>query len=198
MSNPLNILDENPQSADISEAALSDPLSTADKITCRSAVVILDEKGVDKKSISRKEMIDKMLALAHGIENLPDVKYGDDVAPLVHTFADGMYIRQITMPKGMIIVSKLHKTTHPYFVMSGDVSVLTEDNKVVRIKAPYSGVTRAGTQRVLYIHEETVWTTVHATKETNLEKIEDVVIAKSYAELPEHVKNGGKLLCHGD
>jgi hypothetical protein len=101
----------------------------------------------------------------------------DKINPLVHTFADGMYIRQITMPAGQIIVSKIHGQTHPYFILKGDVSVLTEDG-VKRYKAPYSGITEAGTKRVLYTHEDTVWTTVQRTNETDLDKIEEDVMIK--------------------
>ena len=101
----------------------------------------------------------------------------DKINPSVHTFADGMYIRQITMPAGQIIVSKIHGQTHPYFILKGDVSVMTEDG-VKRYKAPYSGITEAGTNRVLYTHEDTVWTTVQRTNETDLDKIEEDVMIK--------------------
>lgn len=86
------------------------------------------------------------------------------------------------MPKGMLVTSKIHKKTHPYFVLIGDVSVLTDEG-VVRIKAPYVGITKAGTKRLLYIHEETVWITVHVTNETDLKKIEDEIIAKTFDDL---------------
>ena len=92
------------------------------------------------------------------------------------------------MPKGMLISSKLHKTNSPYFVLEGDLTVVTGEGEI-RIKAPFWGVTKAGTKRILYIHEDTRWITVHATDETDLEKIEDDLIAKSYDELPERVKN---------
>lgn len=137
--------------------------------------------------ISRKDLRERMLGLEIAFSQLPDAKFGDDCGPLKHTFADGLYIREYTGIKGMFAISKLHKTNHPYFVMTGDVTVLTEDGPV-RIKAPYHGITKAGTKRVLYFHEETIWITVHATEETDLKKIEEVVIAKSYNELPEDVK----------
>lgn len=119
---------------------------------------------------------------------MPGVMIGD-CFPLKHTFVDGAYVREITMPKGALLTSKIHKITHPYFVLKGEVSVLTEEG-VVRIKAPFSGVTKAGTKRLLYIHEETVWTTIHVTKETDLEKIEAEIIAKDYDEL----ENEGELM----
>jgi hypothetical protein len=44
--------------------------------------------------------------------------------------------------------------------------------------APYTFVSEVGTKRVVHALEETIWTTVHVTDETDLEKIEDYVIAK--------------------
>ncbi len=117
----------------------------------------------------------EIVAFEDALAKVPGAMFGDACAPLEHIFGDNLYIRQITMPAGMILTSKIHKTTHPYFIMRGDVSVITEEGRV-RIKGPYWGMTKAGTKRVLLIHEETVWITVHSTKETDLEKIEDELI----------------------
>lgn len=148
-----------------------------------------------KKVPASKGMINKMLEFEAAIGSVPGAKFGDDACPLKHTFADGLYIREMKAPKGMINVSKLHKTNHPYFILKGDFSVLTEDGWK-RIKAPYMGITKAGTKRVVCFHEDTTWITVHATNETDLKKIESEVIAKTYDELPEHIKQKEKLLCH--
>lgn len=124
---------------------------------------------------------ENILDIEKKITGLPGAMFGD-CCPLEHTFVDGAYVRKITMPKGLLGVSKIHKKTHLYFIMKGEVSVLTEEG-LVRIKAPYSGITKAGTKRVLYVHEETEWTTIHVTRETDLEKIEEEVIAKDFLEL---------------
>ncbi len=143
---------------------------------------------VSAKPISpSKTMINQMTELEKVIGQVPGAKFGDDCTPLKHHFGDGLYIREMLAPKGMLNVSKLHKTTHPYFILEGEFSVQTEDG-LVRIKAPYFGITKAGTKRVVFFHENTRWITVHATKETELKKIEDELIAKTYDELPEHVK----------
>ncbi len=138
--------------------------------------------------------IAKMLEFEAVLGSMPGAKFGDDACPLKHTFADGLYIRQMSAPKGMLNVSKLHKTTHPYFILKGKFSVSTEMGFVL-IQAPYMGITKAGTKRIVYFHEDTIWITVHATEETDLEKIEEELIAKTYEELPENIRE--KMLCHG-
>jgi len=108
-------------------------------------------------------------------------KEADKINPLKHSFADGCYIREIFMPAGQIIVSKIHKKLHPYFILKGKVSILT-DNGVQHLKAPYSGMTKPGTKRVLYIHEDTVFVTVSVTDKTDIKEIEDEVIAKDFQD----------------
>jgi hypothetical protein len=92
--------------------------------------------------------------------------------PLIHRFTPGLYMREIFMPKGTLITSVLHLTTHPFFVMKGDVSVWYHDIPVQRYKAPYTGITQAGTRRILLTHEDTTWTTVHVT---DLEDPDEIV-----------------------
>ena len=113
--------------------------------------------------------------------NLDGALIGDspeylEVCPLKHSFVDGAYVREIFMPAGMFFVTKIHKKTHPYFVLKGKVSVLIDETEV--IEAPFSGITQAGTQRIIYTHEDTVWITVHVTDETDLEKIEAEIITE--------------------
>lgn len=121
-----------------------------------------------------------ILSFEEKLKLIPGAMVGD-CFPLKHTFVPGMYIREITMPAGALLTSKIHKMEHPYFILRGDVSVLTEKG-TVRIKTGFSGITPAGTKRLLYCHEETVWVTVHRTDSTDLEVIEEEVIAKNFDE----------------
>ncbi|MFA5158663.1 MAG: hypothetical protein WC451_05775 [Patescibacteria group bacterium] len=134
-----------------------------------------------KSSNDVGDVRDNIVAIENVIKNFPDAMIGD-CFPLRHTFVPGMYIREITMPKGSLLTSKIHKIEHPYFILRGDVSVMTEEGSV-RIKAPFSGITPAGTKRLIYCHEETVWITVHKTDKTDLGEIEEEIIAKSFDEL---------------
>lgn len=118
-------------------------------------------------------------AIAKGIE-----RSGQTVeCPVEHSFVPGHYCRQITMPKGALVVSKKHKTWHPYTVTKGSVSVLLETEEGLRVQhihlepgQHFSAVTAPGTRRLILCREETVWTTFHPTEETDLAKIEEHVI----------------------
>jgi len=105
----------------------------------------------------------------------------DKMCPLKHSFGEGLYVREIFMPQGSLIISKIHRFTHPYFVLEGVASVWTDEG-VQLITAPYSGMTSPGTKRVLYIHKDTVWITVHRTDKTVIEEIEEEIIAKNFDE----------------
>jgi|TARA_R110000744_G_C19332898_1_gene558763 hypothetical protein len=100
-------------------------------------------------------------------------------ANLEHSFGDGTYIRKITMPKDMIYLSAIHLVEHPFFVMSGRCTVIS-DKGLELLEGPCHGMTKPGTQRILYIHEECVWVTVHPTNKTKVEDVINDVTSKDY------------------
>jgi hypothetical protein len=63
--------------------------------------------------------------------------------------------------------------------MSGEISFLTEKGET-RISAPYYGITDVGTKRVIYVHEDCSFVTVHPTSSKNLDEIEEEIIAKDF------------------
>jgi hypothetical protein len=81
--------------------------------------------------------------------------------PVKHMFTNGLYIREIFMPAGSLITSKIHKTEHPYTVSYGMVAVSIDGGEWDQITAPYTGITKPGTRRVLYVIEDCIWTTFH-------------------------------------
>lgn len=97
---------------------------------------------------------------------------GEEIFPLNHRFTPKMYIREITMPKGAVITSKTHKYEHPFVVSKGHCMVFQEDGGWREIKAPYTGITKSGTRRLLVILEETIWTTFHVTDLTDICELE--------------------------
>ena len=81
--------------------------------------------------------------------------------PVNHLFTNNLYAREIFMPAGSLITSKIHKTEHPYTISKGVVSVSIDGGEWDEISAPYTGITKPGTRRVLYVIEDCIWTTYH-------------------------------------
>jgi len=97
--------------------------------------------------------------------------------PLTHRFTNGMYIRQIFMPKGTLVASKIHKTQHPFVILRGRVSVRNRDQWEV-FTAGHIGITEPGSHRLLYIYEDTVWVTFHPNPDnlTDVDELEKQII----------------------
>ena len=144
---------------------------------------------VDHAVFAAMSLRDKMQAIEGCISTQPQAMTGD-CWPLKHSFAQGLYVRQITVPAGVLLTGKIHKFSHAFFLMKGDISILM-DGYVKRLKAPCSFITPAGTKRVVYHHADTVVTTVHATEETDLEEIEAQIVAPSWAEFDTLQIGGG-------
>lgn len=104
-----------------------------------------------------------------------------------HRFTPGLYIRQIFIPARTILTSRIHLTEHPFVISKGDISVWTKDTGTQRLRAPYSGITKPGTRRLLFAHDDTIWTTFHATDETDVATIENTITTMKLT-----IEEGGK------
>lgn len=128
---------------------------------------------------------DDPLTIRTKILHLQESMLADEMhveCPVTHTFAPGVYAREMLIPKGTVIVGKIHKHAHVNIISKGKASVMTEFGPM-QIEAPHTFVSQPGTKRVVVALEDVIWTTIHPTMETDLEKIEDEVIAKSYDEI---------------
>lgn len=162
------------------------------------AAFTLDDFGVWAQDVQPLALIqpeeshaatqEKVSRLAEVMAQMPQA----DV-PVTHRYLDGIYVREVFMKKGLIVVGKIHKQEHIAIISSGEATVLTEDG-LKRIKAPYTFKSPPGVRRALYIHEDMTWTTVHRTDETDIDAIETQLIAKDFKELT-HAEV--ELLCHG-
>jgi hypothetical protein len=105
--------------------------------------------------------------------------------PVTHHFEGGLYTREIFMPKGSLVVSLIHKQNHPSFLLEGEVSFINDRGEVNKIKTGAKVFTKIGTQRVLYMHEDTRWVCVYKTDKTNAKDAMKDVYADHWMELPK-------------
>ncbi len=87
------------------------------------------------------------------------------------------------MPKGSVVVGKIHATEHFNIILKGLVTVATVEGSHT-YRAPATFVSKAGIQKVVLMHEDCIWQTVHVTDKTDVEEIEREIIVDDYDQLP--------------
>lgn len=88
-----------------------------------------------------------------------------------HTFHAGMYCRQVWRAADVLIVGKVHKKEHFYFIVHGTVLVTTDDG-VQRITGPCLLCSKPGTKRAIYSETDALCATFHRTDATTVEEAE--------------------------
>ena len=95
------------------------------------------------------------------------------------------YAREMFIPKGTLIIGKIHRHQHLNIISKGKVKVFTEFGEKY-LEGPCTFVSEIGLKRSVYAEEDTLWTTIHMTEfvgEENLDKIEQEVIAPTYNDM---------------
>lgn len=125
------------------------------------------------------EIRGKIESLEQAVLALPG---GHTKIKTTHRFAKGLYCREVFIPKGCLVIGKIHRHECVSLMSMGDKTVLTEDG-VRRLKAPFTGISRPGIKRIGFAHEDSIWITVHATDERDLQKLDDELTAKTYSDV---------------
>lgn len=95
-----------------------------------------------------------------------------------HYFCNGIYARELFIPKGTVLVGKIHSSEHINVISKGLIDVITEEDGYKTISAPHTMVCPPGVKRAGYALEDTIWTTFHSneTNEKDLDKLEELFI----------------------
>lgn len=115
--------------------------------------------------------------------------------PPKHHFSKDVYAREINIPKDSIVVGKIHKHQNLNILSKGEMLLVSIDG-VQHVKAPFTVVSSPGVKRLALALADCTWTTIHGTSETDVDKIENEFIAKTYDEVVPQIKNS--LLIEGE
>ena len=143
----------------------------------------------DIKVSTRKKILDFQSMLIREANGVDIVTHQDSkLFPLKHTFADGIYVRQMSMNKGTIVVGAIHKHLHVWFLLTGHISVATEESTEDYV-APCYVVATPGTKRVIYANEDSIFVNIHKnpTNSQNIEWFEKEIVAKDIKEYEEYI-----------
>lgn len=109
---------------------------------------------------------EKVNFLGYQLAQFPQVP-----CPVNHYFAPGVYVREIFMPAGSIVIGKIHRTEHMNIIERGVISLFSPEGTHL-LRAPVTFNSGVGVQKVLFIHEDSIWKTIHVTTETDIPTLE--------------------------
>ena len=145
---------------------------------------------------SYKDKITQIEEYLTSIADGGDIVVGDgneliypDMWEYKHSFADGIYIREMKMKQGQLGFSAIHKHSYGFFLLSG-VLASSKEEGIEEFIAPCYIVSPRGVKRVVYAVEDCVITTVHAnpTNTRDLKEIEQSNVVFSWADYEEYLK----------
>lgn len=99
--------------------------------------------------------------------------------PVQHHFGPGIYMREAFLPAGTYVMGHAHKNEHMNIMLKGKMAVIVDGEAKV-IEGPYIFTGQPG-RKFAYIIEDTVFLNAYATKETDIEKLEEMYVDKSDA-----------------
>ena len=108
--------------------------------------------------------------------------------PLKHTFADGIYVRQMDMKAGSAVVGAIHNHLHVWFLLTGHLAVATEDD-VEEFISPCYVLAKPGSKRVIYAMEDSIFVNIHKNPNNikDIDKLEKEIVSFTFEEYEEYI-----------
>jgi quercetin dioxygenase-like cupin family protein len=129
---------------------------------------------------------EQVMRLEDAVAELPNQLKEEDITS--HYFADGVYLREMFMPEGSVVVGKIHRTKHLTIIASGTVQITTDEG-VKELTGPSVFVSEPGAKKAIYALTDATLMNPHPTEETDLDRIEDEFIAPSFEALATDHRN---------
>ena len=101
-----------------------------------------------------------------------------------HVFCEGVYMRQLRIPKGYTVTGKIHRHACINILLQGKIRIALKDGSQQTMAAGTWFISEPGEKKAGYALEDTLWLNLHAVgAETDLDEIEKKVIVPSYEAL---------------
>ena len=101
----------------------------------------------------------------------------DSYMNVTHHFSDGLYTKEIPIPKDYMVIQHRHNYSHLSILAKGRVLVHVDD-EVKEVVGPACLEIKKGAFHSIKALEDSLWYCIHATDETDLNNMEDVLVKK--------------------
>ena len=143
--------------------------------------------------VSRKKILELENVLINNTDGVNIISDKGNIVrceefPLKHSFADGIYIRQMSMKKDSVVVGAIHNHLHAWFLLTGKILVITEETEEEFISPCYV-VSTPGVKRVICAVEESIFVNIHKNPSNtqDLNKLEAEIVSKNYKEYEKYI-----------
>jgi hypothetical protein len=99
---------------------------------------------------------------------------------VIHHFSPGIYAREMRIPAGVVLTGMIHKTEH-LCILNGDIEIASEQGSG-RYTGYHTFLSKPGVKRIGSTYADTVFTTIHATLETDVAKLEEMLVVETYEQ----------------
>ena len=154
---------------------------------------IFDNTPVKSYKDKIKYIEDYPISIADG-ENIigtgKEIIYPEGLWEYKHSFAEGLYIREMRMKKGQLGFSAIHKHSYGFFLLSGLLASSKEEG-VEEFIAPCYIISPQGAKRIVYAMEDCVIVTVHAnpTNTQDLDELAKINVVFNWNDYEEYLKS---------
>ena len=136
------------------------------------------------KEIEGKDYLSKAYTLQEMMLSQPK-ELQIDLEP-IHYFTEGMYLRSLFIPKGVVVVGEVHRYPHFTILAEGKSTIVSQDGKL-EVEAPFVFVSTPFAKRSVYSTTDCTWITVHKNteNETDIDVVENQHVIRDEKELLE-------------
>lgn len=122
--------------------------------------------------------------------------------PVREFFAPGLYAREITIPKGAVLIGAVHRTANMAVLSRGCLRLVTETgtNDISAVDENIVLTVQPGGKNAAVALETAVWTNYHPTTETNPDRLVELLTESRRNELAggsrnkQLLRNGGQII----
>jgi len=121
----------------------------------------------------------KLVQLEQAVGRLPQFE-----CPLKHYFADGLYVREIFIPAGVVLVGYIHMQDCVTTVSQGIIAINDGSGPPVLVRAPFTRAVPKGSKKAGYALADTIWCDayVNPDNERDIAKLEARLTANTHEE----------------
>lgn len=138
-----------------------------------------------------KEVAEYVMSQPAGQLELPVAHYHVEATP--NSRVGGVYARELFLPAGTFAVGAIHKYPQLNIMSFGLIDIATQEG-IKRIRGPYTVSSPAGTQRIVYALEDTLWTCISGIDEKDEEVLWDTLYTLDFNKYLEFADEQKKLI----